>query len=166
MLLISLHRCKSSEKEARTYLSRGLMADLEATMALHSATRPISFTYSDPIRYVGDTVAQSNVKLNSSFKALGHNSVVFMIECQVNFVTSAIDEMMKRDAQVISLTKDAEDQFMDKLDDGMKDSVWARGSCGSFYVNPKGDVVVVWPNSTVSYWWQLRNTNWSNFEFL
>lgn len=99
-------------------------------------------------------------------KALGHSSVVFMIECQVDFVTSAIAEMMKRNVQVISLTKDAEDEFMDKLNVDMKDTIWGREGCGSFYVNTKGDVVVLWPNSSLSYWWQLRNTNWSKFEFM
>ncbi|XP_037040358.1 baeyer-Villiger monooxygenase-like isoform X2 [Bradysia coprophila] len=98
--------------------------------------------------------------------ALGHSSVVFMLECQVNFVASAITEMMKRDAQVISLTKKAEDRFMDKLDHDMKDMIWGREGCGSFYANTKGDIIVLWPNSSVSYWWQLRNTDWSNFEFI
>lgn len=89
-----------------------------------------------------------------------------MIECQVNFITNAIDEMLKRNAKVIDIKVSAEDEFMDQLDLNMKDTVWGRESCGSWYGNPRGDITILWSNTSTSYWWQMRNVNWSKFDFL
>lgn len=89
-----------------------------------------------------------------------------MIECQVNFITNAIIEMMNRNARVINLKVSAEDEFMDKLDVDMKTTVWGRENCGSWYANRRGNITVLWPNNTTSYWWQTRNINWSKFDFI
>ncbi|KAJ6640762.1 Baeyer-Villiger monooxygenase, partial [Pseudolycoriella hygida] len=55
---------------------------------------------------------------------LGHNSVIFMIECQVNFILNAISEMMKRKAKVLNLKLSAEEEFMNQIDADMKTTVW------------------------------------------
>ncbi|XP_037040355.1 FAD-binding monooxygenase ktnD-like [Bradysia coprophila] len=97
---------------------------------------------------------------------LGHSSVIFMIECQVNFIASAIAEMVKRNAKVINVKVSAEDEFMDRLDRNMKETIWGRESCGSWYANPRGDITILWSSTTSSYWWQMRNISWSKFDFL
>lgn len=99
-------------------------------------------------------------------KALGHNSVTFMIECQVDLITNAINEMMNRNAKVINVKVSAEDEFMEQLDVDMKNTVWGNESCGSLYANARGNIIVLWPKNTISYWWQMKNVNWAKFDFM
>lgn len=84
----------------------------------------------------------------------------------MNVATNAIGEMIKRNATVINLKKSAEDEYMDKLDKAMKSTVWGAENCNSYYANQRGDVTVIWPKSTLSYWWETRKVDWSKFDFL
>lgn len=100
------------------------------------------------------------------FQGLGHNSVVFMIECQVNVVIQAIREMMNRNAKMINVKVSAEDEFMDKLRTNLNNTVWKREHCGSWYVNSKGDVTALWPDNCTNYWRRTKNIDWSKFDFI
>ncbi|KAG4072860.1 hypothetical protein HA402_002603 [Bradysia odoriphaga] len=96
--------------------------------------------------------------------ALGHSSVIFMIECQVNFMINAVREMMRRNAKVINLKVAAEDEFMDKLKADLKNTVWNSEDCGSWYVNGRGVITTLWGDNCTNYWRQTRTTDWSKFE--
>lgn len=74
--------------------------------------------------------------------------------------------MLNRNATVINVKVSAEDEFMEQLDADMKSTVWDRESCGSWYANPRGKITTLWPNNCISYWWQMRNINWSKFDFM
>lgn len=89
-----------------------------------------------------------------------------MIECQVNFVVNAIQEMMKRNAKVINVKVSAVDEFMEESKEDLKKTVWGKDSCGSWYANAKGDVTFIWPRSCTSYWKQTRDVDWSKFNFI
>lgn len=97
-------------------------------------------------------------------QALGHSSVVFMIECQVNFMIKAVREMMKRNARLINLKVSAEDKFMDKLKVDLKNTVWNKENCGSWYANAKGDITTLWGDNCTNYWRQTKSIDWSKFE--
>lgn len=88
-----------------------------------------------------------------------------MIECQVNFIMCAIREMMNRNAKVINLKITAEDEFMRKIKTDLKNTVWQKGNCGSWYGNSRGDITTLWGDNCTNYWRQTKNIDWSKFDF-
>jgi hypothetical protein len=98
-------------------------------------------------------------------KALGHNSVVFMIECQVNYVVKIIREMMRRNARCVTLKLSSENAFMKEVEENMKITIWGKEDCGSWYANTAGIITTLWPQNCISYWWRTRQVDFSNFEF-
>ncbi len=87
-----------------------------------------------------------------------------MIECQVNFMVKAVKEMIHRNAKVINLKVSAEDEFMDKLKEDLKNTVWNKEDCGSWYANARGVITTLWGDNCTSYWWQTKSVDWSKFE--
>lgn len=77
---------------------------------------------------------------------------------------NAVREMMKRNAKVISLKVSAEDEFMDKLKDDLKNTVWATENCGSWYANSKGDITTLWGDNCTNYWRQTKDIDFEKFE--
>ncbi|OXA64691.1 Baeyer-Villiger monooxygenase [Folsomia candida] len=64
--------------------------------------------------------------------SLGHNSVVFLLECQVDYVVQIIRELMEREASVVCVKESVEGNYMAQLLKAMEGTVWASG-CGSWY---------------------------------
>ena len=83
---------------------------------------------------------------------LGHNSVVFMIECQIRLAMQAIARARQTGAAGIAPTPDAQADYNRRLQDELKDAVWSR-SCKSWYVDEHGRNITLWPNET----WRFRN---------
>jgi len=87
---------------------------------------------------------------------LGHNSVLFMIETQVDFAIKVIGFMMKHNLSSIQSTDKACQDFVDEVDEKMKGMVWSS-ACKSWYQNDQGRVTALWWSSCSHYWWRLRN---------
>ncbi|KAG0349553.1 hypothetical protein BG004_004406 [Podila humilis] len=81
---------------------------------------------------------------------LGHNSVLFMIEAQVDHAIKAISYMMKNDLSSIQATKSACDDFMTEVHKKMEGMVWS-GNCQSWYQNDQGRVTALWWSSCGKY---------------
>ena len=64
-------------------------------------------------------------------QAVVHNTVIFILECQMTFVVNMLRKMMKRNARVVELTPEAEEEFHTELQEGMKRTVWSRSQCNS-----------------------------------
>jgi cation diffusion facilitator CzcD-associated flavoprotein CzcO len=120
-----------------------------------------------PMTYYGivSSGAPNHFILLGPNTALGHNTVVYMIECQVNFSVSVIREMMKRDAKYVCVKKRAEEKFMNWIQTELKDTVWGGTTCGSWYANDRGVITTLWPENCISYWNKTKNVNFSHFEF-
>lgn len=88
-----------------------------------------------------------------------------MIECQVNFVMNVIKEMMKRNATIVDITLNAQNNCMEAIREEMKNTVWGTNKCASWYENNKGEITALWPESCTSYWNKLRNVDFSLFNF-
>mmetsp|Transcript_46955 Transcript_46955/g.102005 ORF Transcript_46955/g.102005 Transcript_46955/m.102005 type:complete len:117 (+) Transcript_46955:170-520(+) len=94
---------------------------------------------------------------------LGHNSVVWMVECQVNYVMQCIDRMIctQGGRGAIHVKPSAVDGFMDRIKRAFQGKVWMSG-CASWYLNAEGHCFTLWPESTWSYWLGTRRVNWSD----
>ena len=85
---------------------------------------------------------------------LGHNSVVFMIERQIELAMKAISEAGRRGPGVsVAPTVSAQRAFNDRVQDELRDAVWSRGTCQSWYLDSHGRNITLWPGAT----WQFRN---------
>jgi cation diffusion facilitator CzcD-associated flavoprotein CzcO len=82
---------------------------------------------------------------------LGHNSMVYMIESQVNYVLGALKAMEKRGAGRIEVRPEAVDRFVDEVAKKHEGAVWNTG-CASWYLDDSGRNATLWPDWT----WRFR----------
>lgn len=82
---------------------------------------------------------------------LGHNSVVFMIECQVEYLLGALRYLDRTGAAAIEPTPAAQQRFVSMVDRRMAGTVWLRGGCRSWYLDAGGRNSTLWPGYTFSY---------------
>ncbi len=82
---------------------------------------------------------------------LGHGSMVYMIETQIEHVVAAIEAMDQRHAATIEVRPQVYERFNQEVDAHMHGTVWDTG-CSSFYVDATGRNSVLWPDWT----WRFR----------
>nr|WP_296778113.1 NAD(P)/FAD-dependent oxidoreductase [Rhodococcus sp. (in: high G+C Gram-positive bacteria)] len=82
---------------------------------------------------------------------LGHTSMVFMIESQLNYVVDALNTIEKHDIGVIEVRKDVQDDYNADLQDRMSHSVWMNGGCASWYLDKHGNNTTLWPDFTFRF---------------
>jgi cation diffusion facilitator CzcD-associated flavoprotein CzcO len=83
---------------------------------------------------------------------LGHTSIVFMIESQVEYVLDALRAMRRRGAHTLEVREDAQAAYNAELDRMTGDTVWVTGGCTSYYIDRNGHNSALWP----TYTWPFR----------
>ena len=86
---------------------------------------------------------------------LGHNSIIFMIECQVNYIVAALRYQRGQATPVLRLRTDVQQGDYAAAQHKMQRTVWASG-CKSWYQNAQGQIDTLWPGYTWQYWLQTR----------
>jgi cation diffusion facilitator CzcD-associated flavoprotein CzcO len=94
---------------------------------------------------------------------LGHNSVIFMIECQVRYVMSCIEAMREQGFAWMDVKPAAMVSFNRELRRQLAKSVWATG-CTSWYKTEGGKITNNWSDFTLRYWWRTRRPRLEAFE--
>src|SRR5699024_3293534 len=97
---------------------------------------------------------------------LGHNSVVFMIEQQIRYVSAAMRTVENRDAGGIDVRADSQERFNTNIQRKLSKGVWSQGGCTSWYLDAQGVNRTVWPGFTWRYWMRTRKLDTSEFELL
>ncbi|TSE01883.1 NAD(P)/FAD-dependent oxidoreductase [Skermania sp. ID1734] len=87
---------------------------------------------------------------------LGHTSMVFMIESQINYVADALDTADRQGLRTVEVRKDAQDAYNDELQEKLAKSVWNNGGCASWYLDKHGNNTTLWPGFTFEFRQQLR----------
>jgi hypothetical protein len=82
---------------------------------------------------------------------LGHNSMVYMIESQINYVLSALRTMEERGTTRIEVKPEAVERFGEELERKHEGAVWNTG-CSSWYLDDTGRNTTLWPDWT----WRFR----------
>jgi cyclohexanone monooxygenase len=84
---------------------------------------------------------------------LGHNSMVYMIESQIQYILGALDLLNERNLDSLEPKREAQDAFNGKLHSSLGHSVWNAGGCNSWYLHPvSGRNTSLWPSFT----WRFR----------
>jgi cation diffusion facilitator CzcD-associated flavoprotein CzcO len=87
---------------------------------------------------------------------LGHNSVVFMIESQVQHVLSCLKLLKEEKAEAIEVRPAAQRRFNKGLQRRLGKAVWNEGGCKSWYLDENGVNRTLWPGFTFEYWARTR----------
>ena len=83
---------------------------------------------------------------------LGHSSMVYMIESQVDHVVAALQARDASRAATIEVRPEAHAAFNREVDSRMEGTVWDVGGCASFYLDATGRNATLWPDWT----WRFR----------
>lgn len=95
--------------------------------------------------------------------ALGHNSVVFMIEQQTKFIIRLLEEMDALGAAAAEPTKQAQNAFNEEIQRLVEKGIWTQGGCTSWYLDSHGKNRTIWPKFTFQYWWETRKVHHPDF---
>ena len=88
--------------------------------------------------------------------ALGHTSVVLMIEAQIELLVRALEHMRTRRLDTIETKPEAQAGFVGEVDRDMKGTVWTAGGCNSWYLDGTGRNSTLWPTFTFSFMRRAR----------
>jgi cation diffusion facilitator CzcD-associated flavoprotein CzcO len=79
---------------------------------------------------------------------LGHNSVVYMIECQIAHIISALNYMRQNNIATVEPRAEAQAAFVSQVEQKMQGTVWTSGGCASWYLDSTGRNSTLWPTFT------------------
>jgi cation diffusion facilitator CzcD-associated flavoprotein CzcO len=85
---------------------------------------------------------------------LGHSSMVFMIERQVDYVMQALGLLEAEDLAWVDVREPRQDEFVDWAQTRLSGSVWQ--GCNSWYIDENGRNFTIWPHFTWKYWLRTR----------
>lgn len=105
-----------------------------------------------PKAYMGTTITgfPNLFLIQGPNTGLGHSSVVFMIEAQVEHIISTLTYMKKNNIDIVEPKEEAQQKFVDMSDKNMKGTVWTQG-CDSWYLDKSGRNSTLWPGYTFSF---------------
>ena len=83
---------------------------------------------------------------------LGHNSVVFMIESQVQHVLACLRLLARQNAETIEVRAAAVRRFNAGIQRRLRHAVWSEGGCTSWYLDAGGVNRALWPGFSFEYW--------------
>ncbi|GJD56397.1 flavin-containing monooxygenase [Methylobacterium dankookense] len=83
--------------------------------------------------------------------ALGHNSMLLMLEAQVQHVLDCLAALGAAGARAIEVRPEAQARFLDGIRARLDTSIWQQGGCTSWYLDADGRNSVNWPGSVLAY---------------
>jgi hypothetical protein len=116
--------------------------------------------------YKGSTVAgfPNMFLLVGPNTGLGHNSIVYMIEAQVEYVLDAVRTMRRRRLGAVAVRREAQAAFNAGLQARLAGTVWSEGGCRSWYVDPDGTNRTLWPGHTYAFREATREFDAASYE--
>lgn len=106
-----------------------------------------------PEAYLGITTAgfPNMFMLYGPNTNLGHNTITFMIERQVEYAVRALQQMQAAGAASIEVTKAAQERFNRELQAALAKTTWADPGCNSWYKTADGRITQNWSSHTRDY---------------
>ena len=94
---------------------------------------------------------------------LGHNSIIFMIECQTSYILECLRQMDARDIATIDLRRDVLDAYNRQVQRELAGTVWAATD-RSWYKTADGTITNNWSGTTFRYWRKTRRADLSCYD--
>jgi cation diffusion facilitator CzcD-associated flavoprotein CzcO len=95
---------------------------------------------------------------------LGHNSIIFMIECQVDHVMRCLAELARTGSSDVDVRPEAMARESAAVQHALERTAWA-GDCRSWYKTASGRITNNWPGLTTQYWWRTRRLARSDYRW-
>jgi cation diffusion facilitator CzcD-associated flavoprotein CzcO len=94
---------------------------------------------------------------------LGHNSMVFMLESQVQYVLDCIQTLQREGLDFLEVRQDVQERFNRRLHERLGHTVWNTGGCASWYKTSDGKNTTLWPGSTLGFRWRTRRLELADY---
>src|SRR5690606_13933253 len=96
---------------------------------------------------------------------LAHNSVIFMIETQVEYILKLMQLVDQFQSDAIMVKDQAQDTFNQQVQHMFEKTVWQSG-CVSWYQQKGGKNFALWPTYTWKYWLKTKKPNVADYRLL
>jgi cation diffusion facilitator CzcD-associated flavoprotein CzcO len=83
---------------------------------------------------------------------LGHNSIVYMIESQLQYAMGCLRTLDASGAATFEPRAEAQAAFNAAVQEHMRGTVWTSGGCASWYLDAQGRNTTLWPGTS----WRFR----------
>lgn len=78
---------------------------------------------------------------------LGAGSIIYMVETQIDYIAEALDYLRDQDLSSMDVSRAAEEDYAQSLDERSQGTVWLSGGCESWYVDARnGRLTTLWPD--------------------
>lgn len=90
--------------------------------------------------------------INGPNTSLGHNSAVFIIEAQLEYILGAIEHATEKGMATLEVRADAEERYAGSIDEAGKHTVWLEGGCQNWYTDHRsGRLTLIWPDYAYAF---------------
>ena len=97
---------------------------------------------------------------------LGHSSMVYVLESQLAYLVSAVQELAARGVAVAEPTQAAQRRWDGWLQPRMPRTIWATGGCSSWYQGEDGTATALWPAGLLALRRATRHFDPSEYDLL
>jgi cation diffusion facilitator CzcD-associated flavoprotein CzcO len=106
-----------------------------------------------PEAYLGTTVAgfPNLFLIYGPNTNLGHNSIVYMLESQYEYLLRALRAMRERGLGRLEVREDVQRSFNERVQKRLKGTVWNAGRCASWYLDENGENPIMWSDFTFRF---------------
>jgi cation diffusion facilitator CzcD-associated flavoprotein CzcO len=95
---------------------------------------------------------------------LGHTSMVYVIESQIEYVLRALEAMDREGIAAMEPTAAAQEAFNAALQRRLRGTVWDQGGCASWYLDDTGRNTTLWPWFTFRFRKALSEFDSASYE--
>ncbi|MEU7140593.1 NAD(P)/FAD-dependent oxidoreductase [Nocardia sp. NPDC046473] len=86
------------------------------------------------------------------FGAVGNQSAIYMIECQIRYIIDALTTMRDQHITSVEVHQQAQDAFVREVNDRSSQTVWLTGGCATtYYRTADGHNAGLYPNWSFEY---------------
>lgn len=96
---------------------------------------------------------------------VGHTSMVYIIESQVQYVLSALKQMAARGIRRLEVKASAQQAYNERLQSKANRAIWASG-CKSWYLDEQGKNTTLWPDFTFRFRAETRALSLDDYELI
>jgi cyclohexanone monooxygenase len=94
---------------------------------------------------------------------IGHTSLVYMIESQINYILDALQTMARQGIGAVDLRPDVHEAWMHEMMAASEGTVWSSG-CQSWYLDEKGRNATLWPGFTFQFRRRTKHFDLASYE--
>jgi cation diffusion facilitator CzcD-associated flavoprotein CzcO len=97
---------------------------------------------------------------------IGHTSLVFMIESQLDYVMDALRVMEETGAAEVELRRPVLREWTAEIQAKAAGTVWNAGGCSSWYLDAEGRNTTIWPDHTFKFRRRARRFDAESYELI